>query len=216
MDEVKALRADVVALRELANSILLRLDAILEPESFPDIGREIAWGKKVDASFKAGVLWIEEQLGLPADLLMNCIAFETGQTFRADIKNLAGSSGLGLIQFMAATYASMVKQFPNLRAVAGSHAALAQLTPTQQLTFVYYYFKPWGDLSAWSQEDVYMAILYPKAIGKPADWVMPWKYGELAYKQNAGLDLDKDRKITKREAAAGVLRMAKLGEINKG
>lgn len=229
MDEVEyealqALRADALRLRDLASGVLLRLDALLGEQEWeakvPALTRLISWGSKVDTSFKAGVLWIEEQIGLSADKLMNCMAFETGQTFRADIKNLAGSSGLGLIQFMKATIEGkdgLLAKYPNLKKVAPTHAALAKLTPTQQLTFVYYYFKAFGsDLSGWSQEDIYMAILYPKAIGKPLDWVMPWEYGSLAYKQNSGLDIDKDRKITKAEAAYGVTRMAILGEQLKG
>lgn len=229
MDEVtkeslEALRADALRLRDLASSVLMRLDNLLAvaegEEVLPVNTRLISWGSKVDSSFKAGVLWIDDQLGLGADKLMNCMAFETGQTFRADIKNLAGSSGLGLIQFMKATIegpGGMLERHPNLKKVAPNHAALAKLTPTQQLTFVYYYFKDFGnDLSKWSQEDIYMAILYPKAIGKPLDWQMPWKYGSLAYKQNSGLDLNKDKVITKAEAAAGVTRMAVLGEQLKG
>lgn len=197
------------------------IEAAPASEDFDEDGtRLIKFGELVTEEFKNGVLWIEEQIGLDADKLMCCMHFETGGTFSPSVKNAAGSSGTGLIQFMRATIEGpqgMLAKRPALRKVASSHAALAKLTAVQQLTFVYYYFKAFGnDLSDWSLEDVYMAILYPKAIGKPLSWPMPWKAGSLAYKQNSGLDLNKDKVITKAEAAAGVTKRWALGEQMKG
>ena len=37
------------------------------------------------------------------DYLMSCMAFESMETFRADIPNKAGSKAIGLIQFMPKT-----------------------------------------------------------------------------------------------------------------
>ena len=69
------------------------------------------------------------------------------------------------------------------------------------------YFKPHaGKLT--SVEDVYMAILWPAAVGKSNDHVLFEKpatlTGKSAYEQNAGLDSNKDGKVTKQEAAAKV------------
>lgn len=186
---------------------------VLEPEftiqpltaKAPDITttRKLLWGSKVSPQFKAGVLWIEQQIGLNADFLMCCIAFETGQTFDPAKKNAAGSSGTGLIQFMGYTAKNM----------GTSVEALARMTDVQQLGYVYKYFRAFGDdFKHWTLEDVYMAILYPAAIGKPLGWHMPWPKGKLAYKQNRGLDRNKDGVITKSEAASGVQRMAELGK----
>lgn len=205
---------ELKAVRDKLDGLILRAEGKL-PEL--DNEREICWGAKVDPKFKASVLWIEGELKLDADSLMSCMAFETGGTFSPAVKNAAGSSGLGLIQFMAATYTSMVKKYPNLGRKVPNHAALASLTAVEQLSWVYFYFRSFrSDFSAMTLEDIYMHILYPKAIGKPLDWEMPWKYGELAYKQNAGLDANKDKKITKAEAAAGVRRMYNLGLQQKG
>jgi hypothetical protein len=206
---------------ELIRTELLRirgeLDELIEQLTAEPQEREIIYGQQVDDTFKAGVLWIEDKLKLDADYLMACMAFETGGTFSPSVKNAAGSSGLGLIQFMSFTYSSMVKLYPNLKKVAPSHSALANLTATQQLTFVYYYFLSFGkDLSGWELEDVYMAILFPQAIGKPLTWAMPWEAGSLAYKQNAGLDLNKDKVITKAEASAGVRKRYELGQQLRG
>lgn len=179
--------------------------------------RAIAWGSKVSAEFKRGVLWIEEQLKLNADFLMAVMAFETGRTFDPGKRNLAGSSGLGLIQFMSFTHAAMIKRHPHLKRLAPTHAALGKLTALQQLNFVYWYFRDFGtDFSDWTLEDVYMAVLYPKAIGKPLDWSFPWSQTSLAYRQNKGLDKNRDGRVTKLEASAGVRKQLKEGLERKG
>lgn len=204
----------IAALKRISNDVNGLIDA-LEPRAAPVATvagapvamRKILWGARVTTSFKAGVLWIEEKIKLNADNLMCCMAFETGQTFDPAKKNMAGSSGTGLIQFMRATAISL----------GTTVEELAKMTPERQLGFVYKYFKAFGsDFSKWTLEDTYMAILFPKAIGKPLEWEMPWKYGQLAYKQNSGLDLNKDHKITKREASAGVRKMAELGKVYIG
>lgn len=211
------LQEHLQTLSRASDEVRAMLNAQLEAEQIADATTDLLWGKKVSTEFKAGVLWIEDQLGLNANWLMACMHFETGGTFSAKTKNLAGSSGLGLIQFMKSTHAGMLKQYPNLRNLAPTHADLAKLSDVQQLSFVYYYFKSFGKrLDDWSLEDTYMAILYPAAIGKQLAWAMPWAAGSLAYKQNSGLDLNKDEVITKAEACAGVRKSAELGLQFKG
>lgn len=204
----------IAALKRIRNDVdglLVQLEP-REPQiavvvETPVVLRPLLWGARVTTTFKAGVLWIEEQIGLSADNLMCCMAFETGQSFSPAQKNLAGSSGTGLIQFMR----------PTAIGLGTTVEDLAKMTAERQLGFVYRYFKQFGDdFSKWSLEDTYMAILYPAAIGKPNEWAMPWKFGQIAYRQNAGLDLNKDQKITKAEAAAGVRRMAEVGKQYRG
>lgn len=169
--------------------------------------RKLIWGQKVSLQFKAGVLWIEEQIKLDADKLMAVMAFETGYTFSPSVRNLAGSSGTGLIQFMAAT----------ARGLNTTTTALANMSAVRQLGYVYRYFKQFGsDFSDKTLSDIYMYVLFPKAVGKAENWPMPWTYGSLAYKQNAGLDLNKDHVITKAEAAAGVKAAFERGEQFRG
>ncbi|MFT0547866.1 hypothetical protein ACMHYO_16245 [Allopusillimonas ginsengisoli] len=181
--------------------------------------RSLAWGQKVSAQFRERIFEISHVLGAHPDDLMACIAFETAETFRPDIKNAAGSGATGLIQFMPRTALSLV--FPDLKIgrmsatdlKAKSQQAvdhLARMSAVEQLDYVHLYFKPYtGRLK--SLPDVYMAILWPAGIGKPDDWVL-WHKGERpkTYRQNAGLDANKDGVITKAEAAGKVL--AKLHE----
>lgn len=149
----------------------------------------IAWGAKVSATFRDRVRWIASTLAIPADDIMSCIAWESGRTFRADTRNMAGSGAVGLIQFMPAT----------AKALRTTTAALAAMTAEDQLNFVYKYLRPWaGKVKTLS--DLYMTILWPKAVGKPDDYAL--FTGGVAYRQNAGLDLNRDGRVTKAECSA--------------
>ena len=189
-------------------AVLARVDAALAepaapspvpapaPVSPPPYG--LAWGAKVSAVFRDRVRWIGEDLGLDPNHLMACMAWESGRSFRADIKNMAGSGATGLIQFMPAT----------ARGMGTTVEALARLTPEGQLNWVWKYFSPYkGRLKTLA--DIYMAILWPKAVGQPEDY--PLFTGGVAYRQNAGLDTNKDGKVIKREAAAKVAGLLEEG-----
>ena len=161
-----------------------------EPADLPT--RAVAWGAKVSAAFKAKVVRISADLGCEPDDLMACMAFESGETFSPSVRNAAGSGATGLIQFMPSTATLL----------GTTTAALARMTPEQQLDYVAKYFRPYkGRLK--TIEDVYMAILWPAAIGKPSDHVL-FKAPGKTYAQNRGLDRDGDGRVTKREAAAAV------------
>src|SRR5690606_27830293 len=90
------------------------------------------------------------------------------------------------------------------RNLGTSVEALASMSAEDQLNYVYKYFRPYkGRLKTLS--DVYMAVLWPAAIGKPDDFVLWDKQSRpTTYRQNAGLDVNKDGRITKGEAAAKV------------
>lgn len=163
----------------------------------------IAWGARVTPAFRDCVRRIGARLGINPDFLMACMAFETGRTFDPAIRNAAGSGAVGLIQFMPQTAA----------ALGTCTGDLAAMSACQQLIFVEKYFYPWkGRLRTLS--DVYMAILWPGAIGKPEGYVlfdMADKAHPKRYLQNAGLDFDRDGRITKAEAAAGPARQLDAG-----
>ncbi len=176
------------------------------PSAARSASTQIAWGAKVSTEFKAKVVQICLELGIDPSHLMACMAFETGETFRADIRNAAGSGATGLIQFMPSTASSL----------GTSTAALAAMTPVRQLDYVKKYFQSYsGRLN--TLEDVYMAILYPAAIGKPADSTL-FAGGTKAYSQNSGFDKNSDNRITPAEVSALVrLKYAKgMGPHFKG
>ena len=172
------------------------LDAALEQakRAASGTGQSLAWGSKVSADFRARVFAMCERVALNPDFIMACMAWESAETFSPSIRNAAGSGATGLIQFMPAT----------ARALGTSTSQLAKMTAVEQLDFVESYFRPYrGRLTTLS--DHYMAILWPAAIGR-AESAALWdsKSRPTTYRQNAGLDGNRDGVITKGEAASKV------------
>lgn len=177
-----------------------KVEAVPEPVK-TKLLRRLAWGRKVSQAFRDRLFEICQILGVEPDYLMACIAFESAETFSPSIKNAAGSGATGLIQLMPDT----------ARGLGTTTAALAAMSAEQQLEWVLAYFLPYkGRLKTLA--DVYMAILWPAGIGKADGWTLWDKASKpTTYRQNAGLDLNKDGKITKAEAAAKVLAKLERG-----
>ncbi|WAK01353.1 transglycosylase SLT domain-containing protein [Methylobacter sp. YRD-M1] len=163
----------------------------------------LAWGKRVSPEFRAKVVDICASLGADPNHLMACMAFESAETFDPSVRSGAGSGAVGLIQFMPST----------AQALGTSTEDLAAMTAVGQLDFVKKYFiSKAGKLM--SLEDLYMAILWPAACGKPSDYVLFDRDDHLhpkRYVQNAGLDFNRDGIITKAEAAAKVQKKLEKG-----
>lgn len=184
-----------------ARALVATLEAIDDVETpapppyvTPPAARSLAWGARVSSTFRDRVFWIAEDLGLNPDHLMTCMAWESGRSFRPDVRNMAGSGATGLIQFMPAT----------ARGLGTTTDKLARMSAEDQLNYVWRYFAPSkGRLKTLA--DIYMAILWPLGVGKPDSFVL-WDRGArpTTYRQNAGLDVNKDGQITKAEAAAKV------------
>jgi hypothetical protein len=140
---------------------------------------------------------------------MAAMAFESGGTFSPSIRNAAGSGATGLIQFMPSTAKNL----------GTTTEALSKMTAEQQLDYVKKYFAgKAGKLK--TVDDVYMAILYPWAVGRPGDTVLFDRYSkdplnQTAYWQNRNLDTNHDNKVTKAEAAAHVRERLQRG-LQKG
>lgn len=195
-EALKGIREAQARALALMDAELARLTAA--PKAAPPMPVGLAWGAKVSAVFRDRVRWMAEDLQLEANDLMACMAWESGRSFRADVKNMAGSGATGLIQFMPAT----------ARSLGTTVEALAAMTAEDQLNFVWKYFKPHkGRLT--SLADIYMAILWPAAVGKADDFAL--FTGGVAYRQNAGLDTNRDGKVTKAEAARKVLGLLEEG-----
>jgi hypothetical protein len=164
---------------------------------------QLAWGQKVSPAFRAKVLDVCRALGWTdehASWLMSCMAFESGGTFSPSVKNAAGSGATGLIQFMPAT----------ARGMGTSVEALAEMSAVEQLDYVQRYFAPYA-ARVHTLSDMYLAILLPKYIGKSEDTAL--FAGGVIYKQNAGLDSDRDGVVTKAEAAGKVAAKYEKGRL---
>jgi hypothetical protein len=160
------------------------------PMQQPD--QRVAWGRRVSPEFKRKVIAIAGRLQADPNHLMAIMAFETGRSFDPAVTNHAGSGATGLIQFMPRTAEELDTT---------THR-LARMSAVDQLDYVEKYLTPFKgrmhDLPS-----AYMAVLYPRAVAKPGEYVL-FRKGSRAYKLNRGLDLNGDGRVTKTEAAARV------------
>lgn len=140
------------------------------------------------------VIQISNELNIHHDHLMGVMVAESNLNPQARNKN---SRATGLIQFLPSTAQSL----------GTSVDALQKMNFIQQLDYVKQYFQPYaGNLS--TLEDVYMAVLFPVAIGKGPNHVL-FQSPSTAYQQNSGLDINGDGKITVGEATEFVRRKMK-------
>lgn len=163
---------------------------------FPQVSSEgLPADVKQDTEFMSEVERVSSKYEIdPADLLA-VIDFETGGTFNPSERNKAGSSGTGLIQFMANT----------AKGLGTTTEKLASMSRSEQMQYVDKYLGQFSSkIRGASTADLYMAVLFPKAIDKSDDYVL-FKEGTLAYKQNRGLDTNGSGTVTKAEAARKVV-----------
>jgi hypothetical protein len=161
---------EAVALPEEENLYLIDKAAMFIPDTW-------AFAQKVKE--------IAHSLDVPAEWLMAVMYTES--RFNPRAKNLKGSGAVGLIQWMPAT----AKDFGTT-----SEELLAMPAETQ-LEYMFAYLQrvkqKYGDFD--SLTDFYLAILYPKAISQDYCYSLFSKPAR-AYKQNAGLDENKDGRVT--------------------
>lgn len=152
--------------------------------------------------FRKKVIVIAKNLEIDPNFLMAIMSFESGATFSPKVKNKV-SGATGLIQFMAKT----------AEGLGTTISKLAKMSAEDQLDFVEAYFKRFrGKLK--TIEDAYMAVLYPKGVGKGKDFVL-FKKGTKNYTQNSGLDLNGDGEITVGEAAKKVAERLGTANVNE-
>ncbi|GAA4375043.1 peptidoglycan-binding domain-containing protein [Nocardioides caricicola] len=146
----------------------------------------------VTPEFLRAVEGVAQRTGAQPEHLMAVMSFETGGSFAADTPNRAGSGATGLIQFMPDT----------ARGLDTTTAELARMTPMQQLPYVERYLdQHHGRIG--SLEGLYTSVLAGHPTGPGQDLFVQ---GSREYPQNAGLDLNRDGRITSDEATAAVRR----------
>lgn len=136
-------------------------------------------------NFRRSIENISMELDVPASWLMAVIAAES--SFNPQAVNHKGSGAVGLIQFMPQT----------AQELGVEHAHLLQMNATQQLAYVGQYLKlvesRYGSFQ--NLVDLYLAILYPKAINQDPCYALYFQPSKK-YRQNAGLDENKDGVVT--------------------
>ena len=148
----------------------------------------------VSPEFGAKVRKIASLLSIRPEWLMVVMAIETGRKFKANVKN-PYTGAVGLIQFMPTTAVGLDTTIQELES----------MTEVQQMDYVYKHLKMYKSRIS-RFEDVYLAVFYPAAVGKPDEY----KFGttpEMRKKiamQNPAYDLNKDMVVTKAEVRAAI------------
>lgn len=126
---------------------------------------------------------VGDKYGIPFEWLVNLINFESGRTFNPAIRNNIGATGL--IQFLPST----------AQGLGTTTEALSKMTFKQQLVYLdrYLYSVLKNHLvngkipKTFTQGDLFMAIFYPVAVGKPG-FIFP----ENVKRANAGISTPYD------------------------
>ncbi|MGI9034986.1 MAG: hypothetical protein ACR2GD_02990 [Pyrinomonadaceae bacterium] len=179
----------------------------------------LAWGSHpaVSPEFRDKTIRICQELGIKnPSWLMTVMAFETRRTFSPSVPNAAGSTGIGLVQFMKETIDGRIdkagKFHPGLGANLGmKHNQLATMSNVQQLDVVKAYFQQFGSKSAQANnvEDLYFLVLMPVGFGKDGSY--PLFTSGKKYTQNAGLDKDHNHIVTTGEVSQIIKDMLQEG-----
>jgi hypothetical protein len=153
---------------------------------------EILHGNKLRASvlkcdpqaFVNKVVEISIKLHINPHWLMLVMELETAGTFDPAITNKLGYTGL--IQFGTAAASSIGTTTDRLR----------QMDGIAQLDYVYAYLKPYKNKMN-RMTDVYLAVFFPAAIGKPDGWVLHTSRlsPERIANWNPLFDVNKDKRI---------------------
>lgn len=170
----------------------------------------VAWGAKVSAEFRTRVVEMASRLGTKADYLMAIMAFETGRTFDPAQRNRANptSGPVGLIQFTEV----------GAKSIGITKDELAKLTAVEQLAYVEKFLNKKKELGLARLEDLYAAVHWPAAVGKPLNHIMYSKAEGKAgrsYRANSGLDVDRDGHVRLEEAVAKVKELLAEGELHR-
>ncbi|MDD7885750.1 hypothetical protein [Flavivirga sp. 57AJ16] len=155
----------------------------------------ILFEDRVDSAFIEKAKEVSRSLGISPNWLMAVIELETAGTFSPSITNSLGY--VGLIQFG--------KQASER--IGTTQFELSKMSAVEQLDYVYEYYRIYRSKLK-SYVDLYIATLFPVALGKPNDFVLEAKglSAEKVAFANPLFDLNKDKRITVGEIEEKLLR----------
>ena len=130
---------------------------------------------------------ISKELGIKKIDLLSIMYIESGLNPQAQNPI---TNATGLIQFMPSTAKRLGTTVENLY----------KMNATQQLKYVKKYLLPFKDKIN-NVYDLYFAVFFPNAIGKPNDYVLQTQTlpPKIIAKSNKNIDTNKDNKLTKQE-----------------
>ena len=142
-------------------------------------------------SFERKVHAVSSSLDIPPEWLMAVMYSES--KLNPAVTNHRGSGATGLIQFMVPT----VRELNARMGTAYYMSDIKSMPAHHQMDLVFEYLQTvrerYGEFN--SLTELYLAILYPKALGQHHCYTMYSKPTKM-YRQNSGLDENKDGSVT--------------------
>jgi len=171
-----------------------------------DIAAVPGLAEHTDNAFRYALAKMAARLLTNPDYIAAAMAVETGRTFSTSAENPL-SHAIGLIQFMPnpGGSASKLTGLPSGIGSGSGFEFLKSLSQVDQLAYVEKYFKPFAGKMQ-NPNDAYLAVFYPSAMGKPADYVIASE-GSKVYEQNKGFDTAKKGYITAGDVGAAAQHM---------
>lgn len=138
-----------------------------------------------EVGFHPKIEEVASNIGVTGDELKKVIAIETARTFDPSIQNpIEGQSATGIIQFTEATAKGLGTTTEKIR----------EMTATDQLNLAQKFLEPYKNRIK-NEGDLYTAIFYPAALGKPDSFVLgktPAQQKNIA-KVNPAISQGKDK-----------------------
>lgn len=146
--------------------------------------------KENKEQFIGKVISICQKLGVPPEWLMLLMWIETNHTLNHRIQNTILATGL--IQIMPATAIGLGTTVDKLKAMSN----------VEQLDYVYLHLKKFKGKYK-TITDLYCAIFWPAAVGKPMDYLIT---SDTVAKQNRLFDANRDLDISKQEIHDAIIK----------
>lgn len=143
-----------------------------------------------------------KKLNKPMEWYLATLMYESGLDPAA--RNKIGFTGL--LQMSGTNARNYYREYG-----VQSTADVAKLSFEQQLGGVTQYFRDRNVGKLNSIEDFYLSVLYPAKVGKRGEQAVfsrndPTRIGRISYRENSGMDENKDGVVSVNEATAGVKR----------
>jgi LysM repeat protein len=120
-----------------------------------------------EPGFRQKLQQVANALGVETRVLLGIMKHETGNTLSPQAKAPGKHGAVGLIQFIPKT----------ARELGTSTEALAKMSATQQLDYVYRFYKSVGVKPGMDIGDMYMCTFMPAYVHKPVDTIIGKKNG---------------------------------------
>jgi len=154
---------------QTSNSLISKLSNFISLPPIGDAANQIVAAYPNARPIANEIVAVAERLNTNPFWLANLINFETGGEFSSTVKN-SKSTAVGLIQFMDYTAASLLGLSLTKKNKRESRLKFLAMSSKEQMKWVEIYLKQFSSSGFPNPTDLYMAVFFPKAIGKGANY----------------------------------------------